>query len=83
MFRSYFVNSDVTLEFPYLQKGKYSVKITEDINGNGITDTGNLLNKRQPEKVRLYTLPDGSAVITIPESTELVQTIDITAIFKN
>lgn len=83
VFRSYFVNSDVTLEFPYLQKGKYSVKITEDINGNGITDTGNLLNKRQPEKVRLYTLPDGSAVITIPESTELVQTIDITAIFKN
>lgn len=83
VFRSYFVNSNVTLEFPYLQKGKYSVKITEDINGNGITDTGNLLNKRQPEKVRLYTLPDGSAVITIPESTELVQTIDITAIFKN
>ncbi len=83
VFRSYFVNSNVTLEFPYLQKGKYSVKITEDINGNSITDTGNLLNKRQPEKVRLYTLPDGSAVITIPESTELVQTIDITAIFKN
>lgn len=82
VFRSYTINRDATLEFPYLQKGKYSVKIIEDINGNGIIDTGNLKRKKQPEKVRLYTLSDGNTIITIPESAELTQDIDLKTIFK-
>ena len=82
IFRSYSIDRDTILEFPYLQKGPYSVKITEDLNGNGIGDTGNLSQKRQPEKVRLYTLPDGKSIILIPESTELVQSIKLNQIFN-
>lgn len=82
VFRSYKINGDTTLEFPYLQKGKYSVKIIEDINGNGIIDTGNLKRKKQPEKVRLFALPDGSTIITIPESVELKQDINLKTIFN-
>ncbi len=82
VFRSYKITRDGNLNFPYLQPGKYSVKITQDLNGNGIIDTGNILNKKQPEKVRLFALSNGSSIITIPESSELTQTIDLQTIFN-
>lgn len=80
--RSYIVEKDCVLSFPYLKAGKYSVRITEDINKNGIVDTGDLLKHRQPEKVMFYKLKDGSYVIDIKESTELEQKIDIGKLFS-
>jgi hypothetical protein len=80
--RSYIVDQDKTLLFPYLKAGKYAVRITEDINKNGLVDTGNLLEHRQPEKVRFYKLDDGKFLIDIPEMTELEQNIDIIEMFK-
>ena len=56
--RSYIIDSDQTLVFPYLKAGKYSIRITEDLNRNGIVDTGILLEHKQPEKVRFYKLED-------------------------
>lgn len=82
VFRSYKITKDSKLEFPYLQKGEYSIRITQDINGNGIIDTGNIILKKQPEKVRLYKMPDGNTIITIPESVELTQRVDLKSIFK-
>ncbi len=80
--RSYIIDKDETLVFPYLKAGKYSIRITEDINKNGIVDTGNLLEHKQPEKVRFYKLKDGSFIIDIPEMTELEQNIDVMEMFK-
>ena len=80
--RSYIIDHDETLKFPYLKAGKYSIRITEDLNRNGIVDTGNLLEHRQPEKVRFYKLEDGTFLIDIPEMTELEQTIDVQEMFK-
>ena len=80
--RSYIIDKDSTLPFPYLKAGKYSIRITEDINRNGIVDTGNLLEKKQPEKVLFYKLEDGSFLIDIPEMTELEQNIDVAEMFK-
>ncbi|MDD2584613.1 MAG: hypothetical protein PHE99_06710, partial [Bacteroidales bacterium] len=82
IFRSYKIDRDTILEFPYLKADKYSVKVIEDINSNGLIDTGNLKRKKQPEKVRLFALPDGKTIITIPESVELVQDIDLRTIFN-
>lgn len=79
--RSYIIENDTKLLFPYLKSGRYSVRITEDINKNGIVDTGNLLEHRQPEKVIFYKLRDGSEVLTIKESTEMDQRIDIGKLF--
>ena len=81
VFRKYVVNKDTALLFPYLDKGKYSVRITEDKNNNGLLDTGDLLARKQPEKVLLYTLPDGKTIINLNEKTDLVQTIDIAQMF--
>jgi hypothetical protein len=80
--RSYIIDKDQTLTFPYLKAGKYSIRITEDINRNGIVDTGILLEHKQPEKVRFYKLEDGTFLIEIPEMTELEQNIDVMEMFK-
>ena len=80
--RSYIVDKDANLTFPYLKAGKYSIRITEDINRNGIVDTGILLEHKQPEKVRFYKLEDGTFLIDIPEMTEIEQNIDIVEMFK-
>lgn len=80
--RSYTVDQDATLLFPYIKAGKYSLRITEDLNRNGLVDTGNLLEHKQPEKVKFFKLQDGTSLIDIPEMTELEQTIDVGEMFK-
>jgi hypothetical protein len=80
--RSYIIDGDTTLKFPYLNQGKYSIRITEDLNRNGLVDTGILLEHKQPEKVRFYKLEDGTFLIDIPEMMELEQNINVAEMFK-
>lgn len=79
--RSYVIDKDQTLIFPYLKAGKYSIRITEDLNRNGIVDTGILLEHKQPEKVRFYKLEDGTFLIDIPEMTEMDQNLNLKEMF--
>ena len=80
--RSFIIDKDQTLLFPYIKAGKYSIRFTEDLNGNGLVDTGNLLEHKQPEKVLFYKLEDGKFIIDIPEMTELEQNINVEEMFK-
>ncbi len=86
VFFKYIIKTDTTLSFPYLKKGKYSLRVTQDKNGNGQIDTGSLLEKKQPEKVLMYKFNDrvgnNAYIIDIPERTELIQTIDLAEMFK-
>lgn len=79
---SYTVDSDASVVFPYMQAGKYCVRLTEDINANGRVDTGNLMEHRQPEKVKFYTLRDGSYVINLREGMEIEQSLDVAKLFE-
>ena len=79
--RNYVIDSDATLDFPYLKEGRYCIRITEDANRNSFVDTGSVLERRQPERVLFYEL-DGDSYIDIPPSSELVQTINIAEMFK-
>ena len=81
--RSFIIENDQDLIFPYLKAAKYSIRITEDVNRNGLVDTGILLERKQPEKVLFYKLEDGTFLIDIPEMVELEQSIDIGELFKN
>ena len=81
MLRSYSVSQYQTLSFPYLKQGKYSLRVTEDVNGNGIVDTGNLLQRRQPERVRFFSVDDKD-ILEIPERSEISQDLDITSLFE-
>ena len=80
--RSYIVDKAETLTFPYITAGKYSIRFTEDLNGNGLVDTGNLLEHKQPEKVLFYKLEDGKDIIDIPEMSEVEQNINVSEMFK-
>lgn len=80
--RSYIIDKDQTLLFPYLKAGKYSIRITEDLNGNGLVDTGILLEHKQPEKVLFYKLEDGTFLIDVPEMMEIEQNLDVAEMFK-
>ena len=80
--RSFVIDKDTQLVFPYLKAGKYSIRITEDKNRNGIVDTGVLLEHRQPEKVLFYKLADGTFILEIPEMSEIEQEIDLAEMFN-
>ena len=79
--RSYIIDSDGTVRFPYLKKGRYSIRITEDGNRNSIVDTGSLLEHRQPEKVVFLEL-SGSPYIDIPSGAEITQEVSIAELFN-
>ena len=80
--RTYTIEKDTQLLFPYLKAAKYSIRITEDTNRNGIVDSGNLLEHRQPESVIFMTF-NGSESINIPERSEIVQEVDFSSLFRN
>lgn len=79
--RSFVIDTDRQLVFPYIRKGKYSIRITDDSNRNSIVDVGSLLEHRQPEKV-VYYQQAGKKFIDIPEGSEIVQTIDAKELLK-
>ena len=80
--RSYTVESDRKLSFPYLKEGRYCLRITSDLNRNGVVDTGNLLEKRQPEQVKFVLFRDGK-FLEVPPSAEIDQEIDIQKLFAD
>jgi len=79
--RSYIIDKDQTLTFPYLKEGRYCLRVTEDINRNSIVDTGNLLEHRQPERVVYVEFKGGAKFINIPPSSEVSQEIYFNSIF--
>ena len=80
--RTYHIDQPGSLQFPYLQAGKYMIRITCDKSRNGYADTGNLLARKQPEVVRFYESTPGNKVFEIPESAEIEQTIDLKSMFQ-
>lgn len=44
-------SQETVFNFKYLNSGNYRIRLIEDANGNTIFDTGNYLNKIQPERV--------------------------------
>lgn len=81
-YRTYHVERDTTLFFPYLKEGDYAVRITQDLNKNKTFDNGNLLAHKQPELVLLYYNQPDNFVIVLPEMTDLEQEINIKEMFK-
>jgi hypothetical protein len=79
--RSFTVDKNQTILFPYVKAGKYCIRITEDRNKNGLVDTGSILEHRQPEKVMFFKIKD-QFLLDIPERTEYVQKIDMEELFQ-
>jgi len=78
--RSYVIDSDRTLVFPYLKEGRYCIRITSDLNRNSVVDTGSLLEKRQPEQVKFLQFGNGK-FLELPKSSELDQELNFKKFF--
>ena len=78
---TYAVNEDTQLTFPYLDPGKYYVRITEDLNENSYVDTGSLLQRQMPERVKYFKIDD-EPLLDIPEMSFISQTVDIEQMFQ-
>lgn len=50
-----FITGDAVLEYDYLSARKYTFKAIQDVNGNRRWDTGNYLQRKQPEKVFYFS----------------------------
>ena len=79
--RSLIVDKDGEVLFPYLKAGNYCIRLTEDINRNNLVDTGNLLEHRQPEKVRFFKVQD-QFLIEVLEKAEMVWDVNLEELFK-
>ena len=55
LFRETIINAGQTINYDYLHPQQYKLKLIYDDNKNGKWDTGNYLQKIQPEKVIYYT----------------------------
>lgn len=54
IFQTKKIKSDQTVIFDYLEPKTYIIKVIEDINDNGIWDTGNYKEGKQPEQVYYF-----------------------------
>lgn len=79
--RSYIIEKDAVLSFPYINQGKYRLRITVDGNRNSIVDTGSLLEHRQPEQVFFYKI-NGDKFISVPKSSEIEQNVNLQEIIR-
>ena len=79
--RSFLIDRGGPVVFPYLKQGSYCIRITEDKNRNGMVDTGVLLEKKQPEKVRFFKLED-QFLIKVLERSEMVWKINLKEMFQ-
>ena len=79
--RSFLVDKSGPVVFPYLKQGAYCIRITEDKNRNGMVDTGVLLQKKQPEKVRFFKVED-QFLIKVLERSEMVWQINMKEMFE-
>lgn len=65
---------DGKADFYYLNPAKYSARLVNDTNGNGIWDTGEYATKRQPEMVYYYP-----QVLELKANFDLIQDWNVTA----
>lgn len=68
-------------EFKYMPEGAVRVRITEDLNGNGVWDSGDLIARRQPERVGMYVSELGDQNIPTKANWEMDVDLDMNRIF--
>ena len=70
-----------TVQFNYIPAGDMKFRVIEDLNGNGRWDTGNVVERRQPERAELYANADGPDTFVARTNWEYEITIDMNKLF--
>ena len=69
------ISTSQLIFYKNLNPGEYKIKVIEDLNENGKWNTGNYIQKRQPERILFY-----NKSITIRGFWDLEETFDIDAV---
>lgn len=70
-----------TEKFEYVPVGEAKIRIVEDRNGNGEWDTGNVVERRQPERSEVYVTASDEETFQIKANWESDLEIDLAALF--
>ena len=70
-----------TYTFNYVPAGEIRFRIIEDRNANGRWDTGNLVERRQPERAEMYVDEKGNDTFVTKVNWEVELPMDMDAIF--
>jgi hypothetical protein len=65
----------------YIPEGEMQVRVTEDVNGNGLWDSGNLTKRLQPERTEFYVGPTASQIVPTRSNWEVDLDLDMAQIF--
>lgn len=66
----------------YLPARQYQLRVTEDRNKNGEWDTGSLVQRRQPERIRIWEHPVTGREIMAKENWDVVVPVDLRELFS-
>lgn len=69
------------VQFNYVPAGEIKFRIIEDRNGNGRWDTGNVVERRQPERAEFYRNEAGEETFATKTNWEIELTMDMKRIF--
>ena len=69
-------------QFNFVKPGKVRVSVLEDTNGNGKWDTGNLIERRQPERTEPYVDEKGEEIMEVKANWEVEISANMNDVFK-
>ncbi|MEG1700779.1 MAG: Ig-like domain-containing protein [Alistipes sp.] len=69
------------IQLNYVPAGEIKFRIIEDKNGNGKWDTGNLVERRQPERAEIYANERGEETFATKANWEVEFTMNMESIF--
>lgn len=68
-------------QFNYVPAGDIRFRVIEDLNGNGKWDTGNLVERRQPERAEFFANAEGEETFVTKTNWEIEFEMDMNRIF--
>ena len=73
--------TDGTVQFNYVAAGDIKLRVVEDNNGNGVWDSGNIVERRQPERTELYVNDKGEDTFATKANWEMELDVDMNKLF--
>lgn len=70
-----------TYTFRYIKPGNVQLHVIEDVNGNGVWDTGSLIERRQPERVEVFRTATGDELLPMKVNWEIAYDLDMEQLF--
>ncbi len=69
------------VQFNYVPTGDIKFRVIEDLNGNGRWDTGNVVERRQPERAEMFTNEKGEDTFATKKNWEIEFTMNLRKLF--